>query len=58
MQDAVLTAHGPLPSLASEWLTLLRARPVANTVVTFAAAAVLLLGGAISAIPWTVLGQL
>ncbi len=58
MRTVVLAAHAPLPTLTSEWLTLLRARPVANTVITFAAAAVLLLGTAISAIPWTILGDL
>jgi hypothetical protein len=58
MEAAVLAAHAPLPSLTSEWLMLLRARPVANTVITFAAAAVLLLGAAISAIPWTIFGEL
>ena len=58
MKSAVLAAYAPLPPLSAEWLTLLRARPIANTVFTFAAAAVLLLGVAISAIPWSLLSGL
>jgi len=58
MKGALLAAYAPPPSLAAEWLTLLRARPVANTILTLAAAAALLLAASLGSLPWALLSEL
>ncbi|MBW2462774.1 MAG: hypothetical protein JRH11_14075 [Deltaproteobacteria bacterium] len=58
MRGVILAAYAALPPLTEEWLTMLRARPVANAIYTFAAAAVLVLGALLSAVPWTALSEL
>ena len=58
MRRVILAAYAALPPLTEEWLTMLRSRPVANTIYTFAAAAVLVLGVLLSAVPWAALSEL
>lgn len=53
--DALLGRELPMPTLLSEWLALLTARPVANTVLVAAAAAMLVLTSPLAALPFALL---
>lgn len=53
--EALLSRELPMPSLLSEWLVLLAARPVANSVLVAAAAAMLVLTSPLAALPFALL---
>lgn len=54
--DARSALEAPLPSLAREWLDLVASRPVANTALLVAAAAMLLITTPLAALPFMLLG--
>lgn len=55
--DALLSRELPSVSLFSEWLGLLTARPVSNTVLIAAAAAMLLFTSPLAALPFALLSR-